>query len=1142
MDVPKSLDCALVDEQDLVSRYIGRKLSPEEAETFEEHYFGCERCWGEVKGATEIRAVLRKHRNEVEAIRPRPSLSYRIAPRWMLVAAAVVSAVLVAGILIRRETRGSKDGSVVPMSDLAAAVGAQRPVEGRLSGGFTWAEYSRKRGPSRLPLAATSHELLEAAAKIKKEAEENPGPEADAALGVTHLIFGEVKEAVDRLEKATAASDKSGQALSDLAAAYLELAERGDSPEAAMKALSVAERAIEVDPSLAEAYFNRAVALEKLGLPEEARAAWEKYLEKDPHSSWAQEARRRMSELPGRQGRSWDMERENLIAAAQRGDAEATRTLVERFPQETREWVEQEGLPAWAESRQRGLPALPAMDWLLSIAKVHAQTSGDPMLRDIVESVAADDFQGNPSALRVHLDGIRSFREGKTLLDRLESRVAAVSLEKARLTLGRTRNPLQEWAELYLAICLYYEGDFEQAKTRLADLADRAAKRGYRNLRARIYWLNGLVDGVKGEFAGALKSYLEAAALFAGTKEKGHQAAIESLAAEALDLLGETREGWRHRLKALALIDGGQPRRAHRVYSAAAMAVFRQDSPRAAIYFQQAALRTAPSWESGVVLAEAHLFNAQILRAAKRTSEAAASLARARQLSSQIQDRSQSEAIEAEISAEEGEVLADDFPDSADSSLTRAITYYVKTQSLARLPRLYLARGRCRASNGHVQPAESDFLLGIRAFEEQRRAQRTFRISYFDRSWELFDELVNSRVLQQDPVEALSYVERGRARDLLDRTSVTPDERYGDTSSPLDLSSIQRAMPPSSVLIYYALSRERLFVWLLHRDSWTFSEQGIASDSLARSIEEYRTVLKDNRPSEEIRRLSSSLFEVLIRPVLGSIPAGSALIFVPHTVLHGLPFGSLFDAERGRYLIEDHPVGVAPSGTMFLRACARRAAFGGASPGSLLVVANPRPGSTGRDLPELPHASKEAKLIADMYPDGVLLTGDGATPSRFLRMVAGRDVVHFAGHAVANPDHPQLARFVLAPESEFDDSGILFAEDIYGQKFSKTRLVVLAACGTATGAVRRAEGVLSLARPFLAAGVPDVVATLWDIEDGASFELLPRFHEGIRRGESALGSLRNAQLSMLRTGDRAVRTPAAWAAFEVLGASVFQRY
>ena len=48
------------------------------------------------------------------------------------------------------------------------------------------------------------------------------------------------------------------------------------------------------------------------------------------------------------------------------------------------------------------------------------------------------------------------------------------------------------------------------------------------------------------------------------------------------------------------------------------------------------------------------------------------------------------------------------------------------------------------------------------------------------------------------------------------------------------------------------------------------------------------------------------------------------------------------------------------------------------------------------------------------------------------------------------------------------------------------RLAVLAACGSADGPVALGGASLSLARPFLSAGVPNVVASLWPVSDRAS--------------------------------------------------------
>ena len=60
MDPVNDFGCQYVEEHDLVSAYLGGRLSEQEAEAFERHYFGCERCWGEVKAGEEIRAALKR--------------------------------------------------------------------------------------------------------------------------------------------------------------------------------------------------------------------------------------------------------------------------------------------------------------------------------------------------------------------------------------------------------------------------------------------------------------------------------------------------------------------------------------------------------------------------------------------------------------------------------------------------------------------------------------------------------------------------------------------------------------------------------------------------------------------------------------------------------------------------------------------------------------------------------------------------------------------------------------------------------------------------------------------------------------------------------------------------------------------------
>jgi CHAT domain-containing protein len=128
---------------------------------------------------------------------------------------------------------------------------------------------------------------------------------------------------------------------------------------------------------------------------------------------------------------------------------------------------------------------------------------------------------------------------------------------------------------------------------------------------------------------------------------------------------------------------------------------------------------------------------------------------------------------------------------------------------------------------------------------------------------------------------------------------------------------------------------------------------------------------------------------------------------------------------------------------------------------------------------------------------------------------------------------PLTARLDLSPD--VDGRATLYADDIARIPFRHTQLVVLAACSTAYGANRRGEGVFSLARPFLSAGVPTVLATLWNVDDEAASRLFLAFHQQLRLHAGAAKALRAAQLEMLAGADERFRLPHAWAAAIAIG-------
>ena len=136
---------------------------------------------------------------------------------------------------------------------------------------------------------------------------------------------------------------------------------------------------------------------------------------------------------------------------------------------------------------------------------------------------------------------------------------------------------------------------------------------------------------------------------------------------------------------------------------------------------------------------------------------------------------------------------------------------------------------------------------------------------------------------------------------------------------------------------------------------------------------------------------------------------------------------------------------------------------------------------------------------------------------------------------MVNEKNPLLSMLVFAP-GKGGDPGALYAHEIYQMDLARTKLVVLAACDTA-GDVPVSEGASSLARAFLAAGVPTVVASLWSVNDRTTARLFQVFHQRLRAGADPGTALRDAQLTLLRSpGPES--SPAAWGAFEVIGAGM----
>src|SRR5205085_3293871 len=111
-------------------------------------------------------------------------------------------------------------------------------------------------------------------------------------------------------------------------------------PSQLPEALADADHALRVDPKSPEALFNRALVIEAMGLHEQARKAWQQYLDVDSGSGWAVEAREHLRKLE-QHSRRFDRKLLDELPPDQ---------LVREFPQEARTWGETVLLGEWGDS------------------------------------------------------------------------------------------------------------------------------------------------------------------------------------------------------------------------------------------------------------------------------------------------------------------------------------------------------------------------------------------------------------------------------------------------------------------------------------------------------------------------------------------------------------------------------------------------------------------------------------------------------------------------------------------------------------------------------------------------------------------------------------------------------------------------
>ena len=418
------------------------------------------------------------------------------------------------------------------------------------------------------------------------------------------------------------------------------------------------------------------------------------------------------------------------------------------------------------------------------------------------------------------------------------------------------------------------------------------------------------------------------------------------------------------------------------------------------------------------------------------------------------------------------------------------------------------------------------------------------------------------------------YQQLKAAHDQLILEIRARDSSYEQVIQPTawNLSKIQGQVvaDDQTVLLEYSLGSEKSYLWAITR--YGIKSYELPAEEQIANVAGRVYKLLSKPPLDNTESELSSAVQQLAQMILS--PAGEHLnsrriIVVPDGVLNYVPFQILSSPSDNKPLVENKEIIYAPSasilGELQQEAAHRQpppnvlAAFGdpvfaadylqAVNEDNESAVGTARLRSALRDtdlngaafdpsaVTRLFHAKRELDSLREVAGEKALIVNEyDATRDRFLNTdLTQFAILHLVTHGFFNPKHPENSGFVLSDinREQKQVEGFVGLREIYELR-APVLLVVLSACQTALGENVRGEGVTGLTRGFMHAGAASVVASLWEVDDRATAELMKLFYSNmLQRGMKTGEALRAAQNSIRQRPEW--RAPHYWAAFTLQG-------
>jgi CHAT domain-containing protein len=337
----------------------------------------------------------------------------------------------------------------------------------------------------------------------------------------------------------------------------------------------------------------------------------------------------------------------------------------------------------------------------------------------------------------------------------------------------------------------------------------------------------------------------------------------------------------------------------------------------------------------------------------------------------------------------------------------------------------------------------------------------------------------------------------------------------------ITLNKVRNELNENNLVISYSLNNSNLLGLLISKKHIIPFKTGNANE-FTHLLKTYKKLIsKPLKLKKELTIFKNTSFllynKLFPTKKIKDFIKGKNIMIIPDIIFENVPFEALNTNNRDylTYLIQNTNISYAYS-ISFLNSNKK------INRHIVDIFSGFAPIKFNNNFPDLPFTKNEINSSKKSLK-GNFYTHNDASKKNFLSKSSSSKIVHIATHA----------NYSKTPTLYFSKDSLKLHE-LYTYK-SNADLVVLSACETNLGEVKKGEGVLSLARGFFYSGAKSVVSSLWNVNDQSTTSIMTSFYKNLKEGESKSLALTNAKRKYLRNHALSEKSPYYWASFVLIG-------